>query len=103
MATWPLEGKSQIDITKGDYHRTLDDVEFLNDTMVEYGLRSVLDASCRSILAADLSLALTRSALAEAAKKFPSLEDDVHIFSTYLYTKLNAKKYVWPLTRHYWR
>jgi len=39
MATWPLTGKGQFDITKGDYHRTLDDVEFLNDTMIEYGLR----------------------------------------------------------------
>ena len=41
-ATWPLTGKSVIDITNGDYHRTLDDTEFLNDTMVEYGLRSVV-------------------------------------------------------------
>jgi hypothetical protein len=39
LATWPLTGKSQIDITRGDYYRTEDDVEFLNDTMVEYGLR----------------------------------------------------------------
>ena len=38
------------------------------------------------------ALVSTRSALSEAIKTMPELAEDVHIFSTFLYTKLSNKK-----------
>jgi Ulp1 family protease len=42
----------------------------------------------------------SRSALAKAIEHFPDLEQNVHIFSTYLYSKLSAKKSVSPCASH---
>lgn len=49
-----------------------------------------------TLIRSRLSFCSLRSALLEAIKTMPELAEEVHIFSTFLYTKLSNKKYVEP-------
>lgn len=39
MCTWPSTGRPEISILRGDYHRTTHKDEYLNDTLIDWGLK----------------------------------------------------------------
>ncbi|KAL1408960.1 hypothetical protein Q8F55_005774 [Vanrija albida] len=66
---WPLEGRSDVQVTKGDKYR-LDEGDFLNDNFLDFGLRFTLHDD---------------SAIP------PEVRDKVHMFNSFFYDKLSKK------------
>ncbi|KAF8526112.1 hypothetical protein JB92DRAFT_2700765, partial [Gautieria morchelliformis] len=69
---YPSTGTGAVNVTNGDLKR-LEPGEFLNDTLIELGLKLWLH-----------DLRVHR----------PEFADQVHVFSSFFYTQLNQKKYV---------
>ncbi|CDZ98526.1 Protease, Ulp1 family [Phaffia rhodozyma] len=73
MCMWPAKGRGEINITKGDFYRTTWDAEYLNDTIIEFGLKETFR---------------------RAVEKRPQLTDEVHIFNSFLYMKLTDRNVI---------
>ncbi|KAI0789620.1 hypothetical protein C8Q75DRAFT_144894 [Abortiporus biennis] len=69
MLVYPPVGTGAVRVHRGDINR-LNDGEYLNDTVIEYGLKLCL---------------------ADIREKNPELADQVYVFSTFFYKKLNVK------------
>ena len=66
--------------------------EYLNDTLIEFGLKYI--PSCFNVT--NLLMPSLRLWLTELREKDPTLADQVHVFSSFFYKKLNKKKWVVP-------
>lgn len=86
ILVYPPQGTGAVNITNGDVAR-LNPGEFLNDTLIEFGLKSVF------ILNSVLFFADTcaRLWLAELHDTKPELADQIHLFSSFFYKKLSTK------------
>ncbi|THH27755.1 hypothetical protein EUX98_g6430 [Antrodiella citrinella] len=69
LLVYPFTGPGAVNITRGDLKR-LEPNSFLNDTLIEYGLKLWLS---------------------DLRKQNPALADQVHIYSSFFYKKLNVK------------
>ncbi|EGN98435.1 hypothetical protein SERLA73DRAFT_56480, partial [Serpula lacrymans var. lacrymans S7.3] len=67
---YPPSGTGALNIMKTDLNR-LQPGEFLNDTLIEFGLKLWLN---------------------ELRIKDPEFADQIHVFSSFFYKKLNRKK-----------
>ena len=89
ILVYPHSGPGAINITNGDLKR-LEPSEFLNDTLIELGLKYVRNS--------DMSESMTdrcpRFLMNDIRKQNPSLADEIHVFSTFFYKKLNHKRRV---------
>ncbi|RPD77389.1 hypothetical protein L226DRAFT_321252 [Lentinus tigrinus ALCF2SS1-7] len=72
ILVYPFSGTGAVNITRGDLKR-LDPGQYLNDTIIEFGLKVWLD---------------------ELRRDRPELAEQVHVFNSFFYKKLNAKKNV---------
>ncbi|KAI0357362.1 hypothetical protein OH77DRAFT_1422202 [Trametes cingulata] len=72
VLVYPPSGTGAVNITRGDLKR-LDNGQYLNDTLIEFGLKVWLD---------------------ELRKDQPELAEQVHIFNSFFFKKLNSKKEV---------
>ncbi|EMD31406.1 hypothetical protein CERSUDRAFT_119788 [Gelatoporia subvermispora B] len=66
---WPPRGAGAVNITRGDMKRLQPD-QYLNDTLIEFGLKLWLS---------------------DLRSSDPELADQVHVFSSFFYKKLNVK------------
>ncbi|CED85163.1 Protease, Ulp1 family [Phaffia rhodozyma] len=67
MCVWKSQGRGEIRITRADFYRTTVDEGYLNDTLIEFGLKECFH---------------------RATIRNPELADKVHIFNSFLYMKL---------------
>ncbi|KDQ62545.1 hypothetical protein JAAARDRAFT_121801, partial [Jaapia argillacea MUCL 33604] len=74
LLVYPPIGTGAVNVNRSDLNR-LQPGEFLNDTLIEFGLKFWLN---------------------ELRETNPSLADQVHVFSSFFYKKLNNKKYAFP-------
>ncbi|KAH9890082.1 hypothetical protein C8Q73DRAFT_652769, partial [Cubamyces lactineus] len=70
VLVYPPSGTGAVNITRGDLKR-LDNGQYLNDTLIEFGLKVWLDG---------------------VRKEQPELGEQVHVFNSFFYKKLNSKK-----------
>ncbi|KZP31525.1 hypothetical protein FIBSPDRAFT_883297 [Athelia psychrophila] len=68
VLVYPPNGTGAINITQSDFRR-LDEGEYLNDTLIEFGLKLWLD---------------------DVRKSDPMLADSIHVFSSFFYKKLKS-------------
>ncbi|KAL8277595.1 hypothetical protein RQP46_010027 [Phenoliferia psychrophenolica] len=78
---WPHEGVGAVSVTHGDCQR-LREEEFLNDTLIELGLKRAFDT---------LNDEAGRAALVAQGKN-PAVAAQVHMFNSFFYKKLSTKK-----------
>ncbi|GAA99651.1 uncharacterized protein L969DRAFT_86927 [Mixia osmundae IAM 14324] len=69
MLVYPFDAPGAVSITKGDFNR-LDEGEYLNDTLIEFGLKLILD---------------------DIRKRDAALADKIHIFNSFFYKKLSQR------------
>ena len=84
---YPFSGTGAVNVTRGDLKR-LDPGQYLNDTIIEFGLKCV---DLHHSLGCPL-LTLCRVWLDELRKNQPELAEQVHVFNSFFYKKLNSKK-----------
>ncbi|KAI0755307.1 hypothetical protein C8Q80DRAFT_1094338, partial [Daedaleopsis nitida] len=72
VLVYPFSGTGAVNITRGDLKR-LDAGQYLNDTIIEFGLKLWLD---------------------DLRKTRPELAEQVHIFNSFFYKKLVSKRNV---------
>jgi hypothetical protein len=77
ICRWPPEGRAELQINAGDLSR-LDEDEFLNDTLIDFGLRYI---------AADLDANTDPST--PTSQRLRS--DDIHVFNPFFYKKISSK------------
>ena len=77
-----------MNITNGDLHR-LRPGEFLNDTLIEFGLKWGTYSKFRTIPLTDISHRLW---LKELEETDPILASQIHVFNSFFYKKLNHQK-----------
>ncbi|KAF9811770.1 hypothetical protein IEO21_06426 [Rhodonia placenta] len=70
MLVYPPSGAGAININKSDFKR-LNDLCYLNDTLIEFGLKLWL---------------------ADLRENEPELAEEVHVFSSFFYKKLNVRE-----------
>ncbi|KAI0669163.1 hypothetical protein C8Q78DRAFT_198943 [Trametes maxima] len=70
VLVYPPSGTGAVNITRGDLKR-LDNGQYLNDTLIEFGLKVWLN---------------------NLRRRQPELAEQVHVFNSFFYKKLNAKK-----------
>ncbi|KAI0647692.1 hypothetical protein C8Q79DRAFT_906682, partial [Trametes meyenii] len=70
VLVYPPSGTGAVNITRGDLKR-LDSGQYLNDTLIEFGLKVWLN---------------------NLRAEQPVLAEQVHVFNSFFYKKLNAKK-----------
>ncbi|KAI8978855.1 hypothetical protein BD414DRAFT_120430 [Trametes punicea] len=70
VLVYPPSGTGAVNITRGDLKR-LDDGQYLNDTLIEFGLKLWLDT---------------------VRKDQPELAEEVHVFNSFFFKKLNSKR-----------
>ncbi|KAI1794794.1 hypothetical protein LXA43DRAFT_939951 [Ganoderma leucocontextum] len=70
LLVYPPTGTGAVNITRGDVKR-LDDGQYLNDTLIEFGLKLWLD---------------------DLRKSDPETAEQVHVFNSFFYKKLSGKK-----------
>lgn len=75
-----------MNITRGDFER-LQPGKYLNDTLIEFGLKYVL-TDCRVSLA-DF---IRRLWLSDLRDRNPELANQIHLFSSFFYKKLAIKE-----------
>jgi Ulp1 family protease len=75
MREWPSDGRTEVIITNGDFFR-LEEAEYLNDTLIEFGLKYHW-------------FDLDDEAAAPAGKKLK--REDIHIFNSFFYKKLSVR------------
>lgn len=73
-------------MTRGDLKR-LDPGQYLNDTLIEFGLKSV-----SSILYNCFANDVDRLWLNDFRERDPELAEQVHVFSSFFYKKISVKK-----------
>lgn len=74
MREWPHDGRTEVIITRGDFYR-LEEAEYLNDTLIEFGLKHHWFAMPGE--SNGTTQAFTR--------------DDIHIFNSFFYKKLSVR------------
>ncbi|PIL22925.1 hypothetical protein GSI_15621 [Ganoderma sinense ZZ0214-1] len=72
LLVYPPTGTGAVNITRGDLKR-LDEGQYLNDTLIEFGLKLWLD---------------------ELRRSDPEKAEQVHVFNSFFYKKLSSKKEV---------
>lgn len=91
VLVWPADDPKASSLTRGDLAR-LNEGKWLNDTLIEFGLRSVgslrSSESSRGYL---LTHTTRRRILSTIRIRNPSLADSIYIFSSFFYTKLSQK------------
>ena len=87
LLVYPPTGTGAVNITRGDLKR-LDEGQYLNDTMIEFGLKCVPPCTWSYVLA-DV---VDRLWLDEVRKTHPEIADQVHVFNSFFYKKLSSKK-----------
>ncbi|KAG0143378.1 hypothetical protein CROQUDRAFT_48867, partial [Cronartium quercuum f. sp. fusiforme G11] len=70
VLVWPYEGTNSVAITGGDLKR-LEEGEFLNDTLIEFGLKWELE---------------------QIRNRDPALCESIHMFNSFFYQKLSKKQ-----------
>ncbi|EIW51534.1 uncharacterized protein TRAVEDRAFT_137200, partial [Trametes versicolor FP-101664 SS1] len=70
VLVYPPSGTGAVNITRGDLKR-LDNGQYLNDTLIEFGLKVWLH---------------------ELQQVQPELAEQVHVFNSFFFKKLNGKK-----------
>ncbi len=88
ICVWPPAGRSEIHLTKGDLHR-LEEGEFLNDTIIEYGLKDIVSRLDGWLEQAKSSAQVDESDLDE---DWICHTEDVHVFNSFFYKKLSTAK-----------
>jgi Ulp1 family protease len=84
LCRWPPTGRQELAITAADYFRLYGD-EFLNDTLIDFGLRYVVEDQ------------LGKKAKPETPNETPAhlldglRPEDVHVFNPFFYKKLATK------------
>lgn len=79
---YPPTGTGALSITHGDLKR-LQPEEYLNDTLIEFGLKYAFPTD-RRLYAENFRLWLN--------DLDPALADQIHVFSSFFYKKLNNRK-----------
>ncbi|KZV80095.1 hypothetical protein EXIGLDRAFT_630838, partial [Exidia glandulosa HHB12029] len=74
VLVYPQPGPGSLNISRGDLTR-LEPGEFLNDTLIEWGLKYWLTAT---------------------GALNPKRAEETHVFSSFFYKKLNQRKCVFP-------
>lgn len=74
MREWPSDGRTEVIITQGDFYR-LEEAEYLNDTLIEFGLKHHWFAMPEETNGT--SEAFTRN--------------DIHVFNSFFYKKLSVR------------
>lgn len=74
----------ELEITEGDFYRLHDD-EFLNDTLIDFGLRYIVETRLPSKPAEDIFRTDTRTGLDQLRS------EDVFVFNPFFYARLAAK------------
>ncbi|CAL1712532.1 unnamed protein product [Somion occarium] len=69
ILVYPFSGTGAVNITRGDWKR-LQPGEYLNDTLIEFGLKLWLE---------------------EVRREKPELADQIHVFSSFFYKKINVR------------
>ncbi|KAI5452721.1 hypothetical protein NCC49_000470 [Naganishia albida] len=72
MREWPSNGRTEVIITNGDFFR-LEEAEYLNDILIEFGLK------------------YEWSKIAEEALEGRLKREDIHVFNSFFYKKLSAR------------
>jgi len=88
ILVYPSIGPGAVNITNADLSR-LEPQQFLNDTLIELWLKCVFS---RSFLCTQCLTNLSRFMMRELREKNPTLADEVHVFSSFFYKKLDPKK-----------
>ncbi|KAI0712651.1 hypothetical protein C8Q76DRAFT_622201 [Earliella scabrosa] len=70
VLVYPFTGTGAVNVTRGDLKR-LDAGQYLNDTIIEFGLKLWLD---------------------DLRKERPDLAEQVHVFNSFFYKKLVSKR-----------
>ncbi|KLO09070.1 hypothetical protein SCHPADRAFT_834456, partial [Schizopora paradoxa] len=70
ILVYPNTGPGAVNVTNGDVMR-LDPEQFLNDTLIELGLKMMMH---------------------DLRESNPELAEEVHVFSSFFYKKLDPKK-----------
>lgn len=90
ILVWPLEGgPGSVYIHHGDRKR-LADGEFLNDTLIDYGLKRV--SRLVKLLTARPDPMSCRRILMTVQERDAAFVDKVHLFNSFFYKKLSAPK-----------
>ena len=87
LLVYPPTGTGAVNITRGDLKR-LDEGQYLNDTMIEFGLKCAPPCTWSYVLA-DVC---DRLWLDDVRKTHPEIADQVHVFNSFFYKKLSSKK-----------
>ncbi|GHJ86437.1 hypothetical protein NliqN6_2839 [Naganishia liquefaciens] len=74
MREWPPDGRTEVIITQGDFYR-LEEAEYLNDTLIEFGLKHHWFAMPEETNGT--TQAFTRN--------------DIHVFNSFFYKKLSVR------------
>jgi Ulp1 family protease len=86
---YPPSVPGAVNITSGDLKRLIPG-EFLNDKLIEFGLKFLLPLPC---LYSSLLTDRARFWLKQLEDINPSLANDIFIFSSYFYKKMNVKNH----------
>ena len=86
VAVYPPSGRGAVNLTNGDVAR-LRPGEFLNDTLIEFGLRYAPSSFSASL--PQLSFRYWHEKLTGTN---PELAKQVHVFNSFFYKKLSHKK-----------
>jgi Ulp1 family protease len=84
ILVYPPTGPGALNITNGLVKR-LAPGEFLNDTLIEFGLKYATLAIHK------LLLTISRLWLNDLRETSPQLSEDVHVFNSFFYKKLDVK------------
>lgn len=90
LLVYPFSGPGAVNITRGDLKR-LEPHQYLNDILIEYGLKYVASVTLLSSRLNPLPIPY-RLWLADLRASNPELADQVHIYSSFFYKKINVKK-----------
>lgn len=94
ILVYPFTGPGAVNVTNGDLNR-LDPQQFLNDTLIELWLKYVVFAFLMSaFLMSNVVIKpnCSRLMMADLRQSNPELADEVHVFSSFFYKKLDPKK-----------
>lgn len=87
ICRWPPTGRMEMEVTAGDFYR-LNEGEFLNDTLVDFGLRYIAATCLKPPVEAedDDEIVETNGLDLDSLTK-----DDIYVFNPFFYKKLSHK------------
>lgn len=92
VLVFPRSGPGALNISRGDVAR-LEPGEFLNDTLIEFWLKCVslpLPPTLLTARARRYWLSMLRASQDAGTR---ALAEEIHVFSSFFYKKLNQRKY----------